>query len=160
MSTPRSPLSLKGRALRYLSMREHSRVELRQKLQTHAPDADCLDQLLDELQAAGWLSDARFVASVVHRKAARFGAARLQSELSRHQLPKDLLQTAVSELRDTEFDRAWALWRKRYGQVALNPTELARQSRFLAGRGFSGDTIRQVLRQAGTDSQLDPDNDG
>jgi regulatory protein len=158
MSTPRSPLSLKGRALRYLSMREHSRVELRQKLQTHAPDPEGLDQLLDELQAAGWLSDARFVASVVHRKAARFGAARLQSELSRHQLPKDLLQTAVSELRETEFDRALALWRKRYGQAALTPTELARQSRFLAGRGFSGDTIRQVLRRAGTDSPLDPDN--
>ena len=159
MNTLRTSLSLKGRALRYLSMREHSRIELRQKLQPHASTPEELDQLLVDLEAGGWLSDTRYVASVVHRKAARFGAARLQNELSRHQLPKELLQATVGELRETEFDRALALWRKRYGQAGLTAAEQAKQARFLAGRGFSGDTIRQVLRQAGSPDTPDTQDD-
>lgn len=150
MPTHRPPLSLKGRALRYLSMREHSRVELHQKLRPHASTADELDQLLNALESAGWLSATRFVESVIHRKAARMGAARLKSELSRHQLPSDLVQSALTDLKQTEFDRAFALWQKRYGMAAHTANDAAKQARFLAGRGFSGDTIRQVLRQAGT----------
>lgn len=74
-------LSLKGRALKYLAQREHSRVELARKLAPHADDADDIDTVLDALQAAGWLSEERFVESVLHRKAARLGTARIRQEL-------------------------------------------------------------------------------
>lgn len=155
MANQRQPLSLKGRALRYLTMREHSRTELHQKLRPHASGPDEIDQLLDELEGSGWLSAPRFVESVVHRKAARMGTARLHSELAKHQLPKDLVQNALAELKQTEIERALALWRKRYGHAcpagsATPPADVAKQSRFLASRGFTGDTIRQVLRQAET----------
>lgn len=143
-------LSLKGRALKYLSMREHSRLELQQKLAKHASESDDIPALLDTLESAGWLSAERFVASVVHRKAARYGTARLQHELARHQLPKPLTQEALAQLRDTEFDRAQALWHKRYGHLPAASTEAerAKQMRFLMGRGFSSDIIRKVLKSA------------
>lgn len=154
MANHRPILSLKGRALRYLTMREHSRTELHQKLRPHAAEQDDIEQLLNELESSGWLSATRFVDSVVHRKAARMGTARLQSELARHQLPRGLVQDALTELKQSEVERALALWRKRYGQVApsgahLTAADMAKQSRYLASRGFSGDTIRQVLRLAG-----------
>ena len=43
-------LSLKGRALRYLAMREHSRAELASKLIKHVEEGEDLDAVLAELQ--------------------------------------------------------------------------------------------------------------
>ena len=145
----RTGLSLKGRALKYLSMREHSRVELRRKLAPHAESAEQLDGVLDELEARRFLSAERFAESVVHRKASRFGAARIKAELSQHQLPPGVAEAVVRSLKDTEFERAHALWARRHGEVPRDPQEHARQARFLAARGFSGDVIRRVLKGEG-----------
>lgn len=139
-------LSLKGRALKYLAAREHSRVELTRKLAPHAESAEEVARVLDELESRGFLSAQRFAESVVHRKAARYGVARLKSELNQHQLPDEVTREVTQVLRETELERAQVLWQKKFGQVAETPAELAKQMRFLAGRGFSGDVIRRVVK--------------
>ncbi len=139
-------LSLKGRALRYLAAREHSRVELLRKLGPHAESPEQLNAVLDELAQKGFLSDERFAESVIHRKAARYGTARLKAELQQHRLPEDIAKAAIASLQATELSRARALWARRFGEPPATPQERARQMRFLAGRGFSGDVIRQVLK--------------
>ena len=139
-------LSLKGRALKYLAAREHSRVELMRKLAPHAESQEEVEKVLDELESRGFLSAERFAESVVHRKAARYGAARVKAELSQHKLPEDVTRAVTQSLKETELERAQALWSKRFGEVAQTPAELARQMRFLAGRGFSGDVIRRVVK--------------
>lgn len=144
-------LSLKGRALKYLAAREHSRLELQRKLGPHAESSEQVDALLDELEARGFLSPERFAESMLHRKASRFGAARIQAELAQHRLPSDIAQAVVRTLKDTEMERAHALWARRYGQVAEDPQERARQVRFLTARGFSSDVVRKVVRGAGFD---------
>ena len=73
MAVQRPPLSLKGRALRYLAAREHSRVELERKLAPHVQEGDDLPALLDYLQAQGFIDEARVLESVLHQKAARMG---------------------------------------------------------------------------------------
>lgn len=148
MVTRGSGLSLKGRALKYLSAREHSRVELVRKLRPHTEDPAEIDRVLDDLEARGWLSAERFVESVIHRKAARYGTARIRGELNGHQLPDDTVRAALSALKDTELQRAHDLWLRRYGAVAETPQELAKQMRFLAARGFSGEVVRKVVRGA------------
>ncbi len=154
----RAGLSLKGRALKYLSMREHSRMELRRKLAPHAESAEQVEQVLAELEQRGFLSEERFAESVVHRKASRYGLARVKVELAQHQLPEHLTREVTAQLQATEVDRAFALWQRRYGQLPTTPEEKARQMRHLAGRGFSGDTIRQVFRLAKEQaSDLAPD---
>ena len=55
MQRPRPQLSLKGRALRYLSQREHSRSELERKLAKHAENQGEVARVLDELQARGFI---------------------------------------------------------------------------------------------------------
>lgn len=152
-STRRPTLSLKGRALKYLAAREHSRVELTRKLAPHAESAEQVQQVLDELEAKGWLSAQRFADSMLHRKAARYGAARLQAELAQHQLPPEIAREATQSLRETEFERAHALWLRRFGEPPATPQEQARQMRFLAGRGFSGDVVRRVVRGDGLASE-------
>src|SRR5690349_4525778 len=73
----RPPLSLKARALKYLSMREHSRLELARKLSRHAQEGDDVEALLNWLEAAKFLSQERFAESLVNRRAARFGNSRI-----------------------------------------------------------------------------------
>ncbi len=138
--------SLKGRALGYLSRREYSRAELSRKLMPYTDDADALEALLDSLEREGWLSDARFAESVVHRRAARVGAGRIVSELKRHAVGDALIEEVSTQLRETELVRARAVWQKKYGQLPETPAERARQARFLAARGFSMSIIGKILK--------------
>lgn len=138
-------LSLKGRALRYLSAREHSRSELARKLAHHAEDPAEVERVLDELTAKGWLSTERFVASVVHRRAARFGTARIQQELQQHGVNGAEAIEALDTLRQSEPERALEVWQRRFGAPPATPAEKAKQMRFLAGRGFSTEIIRRLF---------------
>jgi regulatory protein len=140
--------TLKGRALRHLSAREHSRVELARKLAPHTEDPDELERVLDELEARGFLSDARFVESVVHRRASRLGAARVKQELLAKGIAGEQVRAAVLQLQASEFDRAVAVWRQRFGAPATDAREHARQVRFLLARGFAADVVRRVVKTA------------
>jgi regulatory protein len=138
--------SLRARALGYLSRREYSRIELSRKLSPFAEEADVLEALLNSLESEGWLSDSRFVESVIHRRAARVGASRIVNELRRHVVGDALIEEVSAQLRETELMRAQAVWRKKYGQLPETPVERARQARFLAMRGFSHATIAKILK--------------
>ena len=145
--TPRRP-SLKGRALRYLAAREHSRAELATKLAPHLTEGDAPDaveRVLDELAAKGFINEARVVESVLHRRAGRLGGARVLHELRAKGLPDELLAAAAEQLRGTDLARAREVWRKKFGQAPADAAERARQLRFLAARGFSGEVARRAL---------------
>lgn len=141
-------LSLKGRALRLLGQREHSRLELSRKLAPHAETTQQLEHLLDALEQEKWLSAERFAQSVAHRRAERFGVRRIEQELQAHRLEAEATTEVLLTLRQSERERALAVWTRRFGSVAADPAERARQQRFLLQRGFSGDTISWVLRRA------------
>jgi SOS response regulatory protein OraA/RecX len=147
-------LSLRGRALGYLSRREHSRTELTRKLTPHLGEGDSLDTLLDALEREGWLSNERFVESVVHRRGNRLGTSRIVHELKRNGIDETLIQDAGAELAKTELTRAREVWSKKFGELPTTPAERAKQARFLATRGFNGGTIVKVLK-AGDDEFTD-----
>ena len=141
-------LSLKGRALRYLAGREHSRAELERKLKAHEETPGQLAQVLDELQAKDFISEARVVESVIHRRASRFGAARIKYELLNKGLGAEAVAEAVNRLKGSELERAQVIWRKKFDGPAPDAAGRAKQMRFLAARGFGGDVIRRVVAQA------------
>lgn len=140
-------LSLKGRALKLLAQREHSRLELLRKLAAHVQEGDDLPAILDELEKRGFISEQRVVASVIHSKASRFGTARLVQELRSKGLDDEAVREAGEQLRDTELQRATALWRKRFGTPPADLKEKAKQLRFMASRGFSSAVASRVLRE-------------
>lgn len=107
-----------------------------------------VDCLLDELAAIGLLSEARFVEARVRTRAPRHGTLRITQELSRHGL--ELSADEARDLKTSEFSRAKDVWARKFGAVASDVRERARQMRFLAGRGFSAEVIRRVTR-AGAD---------
>ncbi len=139
------PPSLKGRALRLLSTREHSRAELQRKLQPFEQVAGTLAPVLDELQAKGFISEQRALESIVHRRSAKFGASRIRQELQAKGLEPEAVAQAVDQLRQSDLSRAREIWRKKFGIPPLDAAERAKHMRFLASRGFDGDTIRRVV---------------
>ena len=155
--------SLKARALQWLAQREQSRIELRRKLLPHAvaearaaeeaglpaaelPPAARVEAVLDWLEAHQYLSQARFVESRVHARAARFGNLRIRQELKQHQVA--LPPEAAQALRDSELRRACTVRDRKFTELPANAAERARQARFLAGRGFSPEVIARALRGA------------
>lgn len=144
---PRKPSgpSPKARAIGYLSRREHSRRELGRKLAGHVPDAESLEQLLDELERENWLSDERFVQSLINRRAARQGAARIVQELRQHGVADVYIAQAEEQLQGSETQRARDVWEKKFGSAPADAKDYAKQYRFMMSRGFSSDRIRRLL---------------
>ena len=145
-------ISLKGRALRLLSGREHSRTELERKLRTYETEPGELARALDELEAKGFINEQRVLESVVHRRAAKMGAARVRQELQAKGLSPDAVAQAVADLQGSEVERAREVWRKKFGEPPADAAERGKQMRFLASRGFGGDAIRRVV--SGSDDDL------
>ena len=145
-------ISVKGRALRYLSQREHSRVELERKLARHVQDGEertaqaQIAAALDELAGKGLLSETRTAESVLNNQGRRYGVRRLKQTLLSKGLAPELVASILQQARGTELERAQEIWRRRFGEPATSAAERARQMRFLAGRGFEGEVIRRVVR--------------
>ncbi|MFN5349657.1 MAG: recombination regulator RecX [Polaromonas sp.] len=141
-------LSLKGRALRLLSGREHSRAELERKLAAHEEVPGQLAAVLDELQAKDFISQTRVIESVINRRQAKMGASRIKGELQRKGLDAEKVAEAMDGLKATELERAREVWRKKFDSktdAGTSPADKAKQMRFLAARGFGADAIRRVV---------------
>ncbi|CAN5879085.1 hypothetical protein BH11PSE12_BH11PSE12_24970 [soil metagenome] len=141
-------ISLKGRALRYLSMREHSRIELARKLMRYAEEGDDVDALLNNLEAAKFLSVERFSESLVRRRQGRFGNQRILAELQSHGLARMDIDRLKSDLAESEAGRAIDVLHKKYPTAPLDHLQRAKQIFFLQQRGFSGKSIQLAMRSS------------
>ena len=137
--------NLRVRALQFLTRREHSRAELQAKLAPHAESEDELASVLDALQAERLLSDNRYATQRVAARAGRYGNARLRQELKQCGISDDDIAAALPEAGD-ETERCREAWKKKFGDLPNSAEERAKQMRFLQYRGFSGESIRRVLR--------------
>lgn len=114
------------RAIAYLSRREYSQHELKQKL-THAfaeasfshsesEDAPKLDDLieatLEYLAKNNWQSDTRFADIISKVKGERYGSARVKQTLNQKGLAREIIDEKISELAQTEPQRAYEVWQK------------------------------------------------
>ena len=151
MNRPAFQPSLKGRALRLLSQREHSRAELERKLAPHEEEPGELTKALDELQARDFINDGRAIESVIHRRSGKLGAARVKQELAAKGLSGEAVAAALAQLKDSELDRAREVWRKKFGTPPQDAQERSKQIRFLITRGFAAEVVRKVVQGADED---------
>ena len=153
--------SLKARALRLLSLREYSRKTLAAKLRESEArwaklDAELSNQnpqetilsieaVLDDFEARGWLSDERFAEALVRRRSERYGVRKIADELARAGVDPNEAANLICTLKETEFQRAYEIWTRKYGQKPQDQKERARQYRFLASKGFSSDVVAKII---------------
>lgn len=172
--------SLKARALRLLSQREHSRAELAKKLgdylslqakvdrarnaqdrnqELSQADAPALSHevqitaVLDDFEKRGWLSDARYAEALVRRRSERYGMRRIKDELQRAGVASDASAALLDGLKNTEFERAKELFERKFGGIAEDQKIRARQYRFLVSKGFNPEIVAKVIggRQKGAE---------
>ena len=146
--------SLKARALRLLALREHTRAELHSKLARKLGEEESeadIARTLDALERAGLINEERAAESLLHRRAARFGSARGLRDLRAQGTPEPLIKQAAEALRETELERARAVWQRKFGTPPQDAQERARQMRFLAARGFSFEIARRAIGAAADD---------
>lgn len=130
-----------------LSRREHSRDELKQKLMRSRSDEQTeqdVQACLDTLEARGYLSNERFAEARVRTRASRYGNQRLVQELRMKGVDSASIDRALQEA-GSEYERARAIWEKKFGSPPEDHKERNRQIRFLASRGFSFSIISRVL---------------
>ncbi len=144
-----SDLSMKD--LRYaavglLARREHSRRELRQKLQRRFGDDVELDAVLEGLAEDGLQSDSRF-AEVYTRMRLRkgYGPVRVLMELRERGVTDELASSWVYSEEHDWFEAADTAWRKKFGAAPAGSKERAKHMRFLQYRGFTHDHISEIF---------------
>jgi regulatory protein len=138
--------SLMGRALRYLSRREHSRQELRKKLLPYAESDIELDELMTKLEAQSWLSDERFAESLVRRKSERYGSLKIVEELKQQGIEGDSLIEIKERLKVSDAMRAWELWQRKFdSSITKDPKEKSKQMRYLVSKGFPLSVVTKIV---------------
>jgi regulatory protein len=136
---------LRERALGLLARREHSRAELARKLEQAGFFAADIGPLLDGFEAKKWLSDQRFAESYVADHQARAGSVKLGYDLRQRGVSDRIIDSVLSENRDSELDRARAVWQKKFGSPPADAAEKARHIRFMQSRGFTSEIIRRAI---------------
>ena len=132
------------KALTYVSQRQMSRKELRDKLRQKGVDEDtagyCVAWLLDH----GLIDEESYAAAIVRHYAAKgYGPGRVRGELIRRGIPRELQEDALNAMpeSDSKIDRYIAS-RLRDPE---DRDELRKLTAALYRRGFSGEEIRSAL---------------
>ena len=147
-SADRDPPDAYRKALGLLVRREHSRRELRRKLDAKGADATASETALDTLAEQGYQDDTRFAEMLVRtRIGGGYGPQRIRAELGTHGID-DAAIAAVLDEADADWPAlAIDALRRRYGaRAAKDNAERIKRSHYLMRRGFDGDSIRAAVK--------------
>ncbi|MEZ5476365.1 MAG: regulatory protein RecX [Thiolinea sp.] len=137
-------------AIRLLARREHSRRELALKI-THkfAITTAVLDELLEGLAESGYQDDQRYAGMLVRSAVARGqGPMKIVHALRDKGVDEELAKELLADYAGHWLQQACQQRAKKFGEeIPTDFKQRARQSRFLAGRGFSIDTINAVFHE-------------
>ena len=135
-----------NKALDILSRREHSVLELKQKLKKKYNFTDNLNEVISRLKENNLLNDYRFTeAYVIYRKRKGFGPIKISNELK----SKGISEATIDEVLDSEggwMEAANKAFIKRFKEGPSKDIKiLLKQKNFLHNRGFSFQEIESVL---------------
>jgi regulatory protein len=139
-------MSCREAAMNLLARREHSRLELKLKLQKRDFSDDEIKTCLDKLEADGLLDEARFVEAFTRLRVRRgSGSIKIRHELKARGIMDEMIETALLDYQSQWLGLAQREQVKRFGSLPADFKERARQARFLQNRGFDFEIIREVL---------------
>jgi regulatory protein len=142
----RSRQQIRGRALKLLSRREHTELELRNKLSRGGAATDSVLAVIAALKQENLQSDERFAEVYVRSRMERGdGPLKIRSELAGKGVSDELIERFADPA-----DGKWAavlrgVWTRRFGSAPADYAEWARQARFLRSRGFTVEQINKVV---------------
>lgn len=145
-ATEKAKPSAYNKALGLLARREHSRRELRQKLDRSGYAKDEAGEALERLGEQHYQDDDRFAEALIRNRSAQgYGPMRLRAELKSHGLSDARIRSLLDAADIDWAESAAAQLRRRYGGKGVaDPSERVRRAQFLLRRGFPAATVRDV----------------
>ena len=142
-----NPSDIRRTAMNLLARREHSQLELREKLSTRFAEPELIENVLAVLADEGLQSDQRFAESFVRQRLSRgHGPLRLRQESRQRGLSEEDLEAALAAIEPDWFDLAERCYRKKFGaEPGEDIKEKARRVRFMSYRGFSRDHYEHLI---------------
>ena len=140
-------------ALKYLSYRDRSEFEIRERLKQKDFSEATIQETVGWLIGLGYLNDERFALNWSRSRIAtkKFGEYRLRRELSAKGLASETieqtLQVVYSEI--SEWDLAQSLAQKKLSQLkGVDPKSKSRRlAQYLQRKGFPSDTVFKTVNQ-------------
>jgi regulatory protein len=135
--------------LRLLSVRAHSRAELRRKLGRRGYETVAIEAAVARLIELGYLDDASFARSLVRRRGALRGPLALAAELAARGVDRSLADAAVGEFdHASQLASATRLAERLYARRAVGGYRemLEAVGSRLLRRGFSSTVVRAACR--------------
>ncbi len=134
-------------AMNLLAMREHSVLELRQKLSRKFAVPALIDDVLQGLIADRLQSDERFAEALIAvRRRQGKGPLWISRELREKGIQSDVIGSLLDESDTDWLSLARDIRDRRFGSNPVSdPRQRAKQVRFLSYRGFSHEQIRCLL---------------
>ena len=135
-------------ALGLLVRREHSRRELRRKLDARGADAKQAEAALERLVGQGYQDDARFAEMLVRTRInAGYGPLHIRAELGTHGIASDTVGAVLAEADPDWNVLAANALRRRYGErPPRDRAESLKRGHFLQRRGFDATSIRHATQ--------------
>jgi regulatory protein len=144
------PAIIRAKAIELLARREHSRLELRQKLAQRGFPAEHLDPVLNHLAEEGLLNEGRYAEMYASGRADKgYGPLRIASELRERGIPQELVDHALAELENDWLPKLRELHRKRF--KSLVPADVAgrmQQTRVFRQHGFTLEQIKHLFENS------------
>lgn len=139
--------SAKNKAIELLSRREHSQLELKQKLKQRGFSEQHIQQALHELNDKKFQSDERFAESYIRARANKgFGPQRIKQELRERGINEDYIEIAFEQCEIDWEQLIKQVHRKKFLVVAKDFKKQAQQKNFLQYRGFYFEQIEKLFK--------------
>ena len=138
-------------AIGLLSRREHSIVELKQKLSAKVKDdiePQAIDDIIEYLLVNDYLSNERYAESVIRNRISRgYGWQYIKQALKQKGIDSYTASQALNEQEVDWYLQAELTYSKRFGDDEItDPKDKAKRIRFMQYRGFSFDEISALLK--------------
>lgn len=134
------------RAVRILTVRDHSEHEIRERLAAAGASASTIDATVRRLRQLRYLDDRRFAHGAAESAARRgHGSERVRAELTAKGVAEPLVEEAVRAAFTDETELARQALARRYPTVVQAPAARAKAARFLLRQGFPEAIVSAVL---------------
>ncbi|MBQ7469939.1 MAG: RecX family transcriptional regulator [Pseudobutyrivibrio sp.] len=137
----------KKRALHLLEKQDRSEKNLRDKLKEGGYPADIIDIAIDYINDYGYLDDYRMACSHIRFYMDSRSKRRIKQDLMNKGIKPDVIERAIEdEYTCDETEQIQRLLEKKgYDSDSATYEQKAKMYRFLAGRGYSSESISRVL---------------
>lgn len=145
---------VKNSAFRYISNRNHSILELKNKLKKKGYDSSIIGKVIEDLKDKGYLNDYTFAENFVRNRIERRkeGVMKITSELYKKGITREIISDVTENIKENpkNIENAIELGKSKLEKIQIRGEDdynkiKSKLFQFLKGRGFTSDVIFDVI---------------